>query len=195
MVLDALLVLLPMDSVSTLTTNNTRLNKEFWICQAPRWPLLERASLVPTAVKAFMDMLVEDAPPDGPRLPSLTNLTLVDVTLLAPRIYRLGDMLIERVEQGVPLDVLDLRTCIMSDFAIQLLREIVVEVLVGRIGMEQPTLDWHGGYWKEVEYDDDPCYSDTDEVDDEEGYEDMMLDMMYDYDYDYDTVDYDDYPF
>ena len=80
-IFDALLTLLPVNSVSTLTAQNrTRLSKEFWLSHAPRWPLLERVRLVPTAVKAFRDMLVEDAPPDGPRLPSLTKLTLVELS-------------------------------------------------------------------------------------------------------------------
>jgi hypothetical protein len=64
-------------------------------------------------------MLGEDAPPDGPRLPSLKTLILVDVNLTAVRTYDLRDMLIERVEQGVPLEVLDLRSCVVAERAIQ----------------------------------------------------------------------------
>ena len=37
-------------------------------------------------------------------------------------------MLLERVEQGAPPEVLDLRTCIADDRAIRLLREIVVDM-------------------------------------------------------------------
>ena len=40
----------------------------------------------------------------------------------------LRDILIERVEQGVPLEYLDLRTCLAAYRAIQLLAEIVVDV-------------------------------------------------------------------
>ena len=77
---DALLTLLPVNSVSTFTAQNyTQLSKEFWLKQAPRLPLLERVRLVPTAVKAFRDMLAEDAPPDGPRLPLLTKLSILYV--------------------------------------------------------------------------------------------------------------------
>jgi hypothetical protein len=174
MIFDALLTLLPVDPVSTLTVqNDTRLDKEFWLSHAPRWPSLEQARLVPTAVKAFMDMLVEDAPPDGPRLPSLTKLILVDVKLIALRTYRLCDVLIERVEQGVPLEALDLRTCVVADRSIRLLREIVVDVLATRwMAMERPTVDWHGGigYYNEVDYGDGrgPWYYDTDDDDDDE---------------------------
>jgi hypothetical protein len=84
--------------------------------------------LVPTAVKGFRDMLAEDAPLDGPRLPSLTKLILTDITWTDARTYHLRDMLIERVEQGVPLEVLDLRTCIDVDWAATLFKEIVVDV-------------------------------------------------------------------
>ena len=80
-IFNALLMLLPVDSVSTITAaNNTRLSKELWLNHAPRLPSLEKARLAPSAVKVFRDMLAKDAPPDGPRLPSLTKLTLVNVT-------------------------------------------------------------------------------------------------------------------
>jgi hypothetical protein len=87
---NALLMLLPVDSISSLTAHNhTRLSKEFWLSQAPRWPLLERARLVPTAVKGFKDMLAEVPLPDGPRLPSLKKLILVNFTLNALRTFHL----------------------------------------------------------------------------------------------------------
>jgi hypothetical protein len=126
---DAFLAVLPLDSVSTFFAHcYTEFSKEFWLSQAPRWPSLEQAHLAPTAAKGFRDMLVEDAPPDGPRFPSLTKLILLHVKLTAPRMLSLRDMLIERVEQGVPLDILDLRTCFAPEHIIQPLREIVVDV-------------------------------------------------------------------
>ena len=128
-ILDALLTLLPMNSVLTLTAPNiTGLSKEFWLSQAPRWPMLEWASLSSTRIKAFSDMLAEEAPPDGPRLPSLTKLTLDYFGSHVPMVYDLRDMLIERVEQGVPLEVLELRPCLVDDHAIRLLAEVVVDV-------------------------------------------------------------------
>ena len=128
-IFDSLLAIFPVTSVSSFTAlNHTRLSKDFWLCHAPRLPLLERARLVPNAIKAFKDMLMEDAPPDGPRLPSLTKLIIVDVVLTALRTYVLRDMLIERVEQGIPLEVLDLSTCDGTARTIELLAEIVVDV-------------------------------------------------------------------
>jgi hypothetical protein len=196
-IFDALLTLLPVNSVSTLSAQNlTRLSKEFWLSHVPRWPLLEQARLVPTAVKAFRDMLAEDAPPDGPRLPSLTKLILVHVTLTTDRAHHLRDMLIGRVEQGVPMEVLDLRTCVAADRAVQLLTEIVVDVqeppAAGPTTMEEASFFHpHGGIWhcNAVEYDDgeDPWYG-TDEEDesdlDGDDYDDYHHDYHHDSDYD-----------
>jgi hypothetical protein len=124
-IFDAILTFLPVDSVSTLTAqNHSRLSKRFWL----RWPLLEQARLVPTTVGVFGGMLAEDTPPDGPRLPSLTRLILLNVKLTTLRTSHLGNMLIKRVEQGVPLECLDLRTCVAAKRAIQLLAEIVVDL-------------------------------------------------------------------
>jgi hypothetical protein len=197
-IFDALLTLLPVNSISTLTAQNrTRLSKEFWLSHAPMWPLLERARLVPNAVKAFRDMLAEDAPADGPRLPSLTKLILVDVTLTTVRTHYLRDMLIERVEQGVPLEALDLCTCFAADRVIQLLTEIVVDVL------EPPFVHSQGGfghYFNEADHDDGqgPWYGDTDEDEDDVEYDDEWMsyddhDHGYGYDSDYDH--YSDYKY
>ncbi|KAI9449845.1 hypothetical protein F5148DRAFT_619771 [Russula earlei] len=128
-IIDALLMHLPMKSISTLSAqNHARLSKKLWISHAPSWPLLERARLAPTAVRPFREMLIEDPSPDGPRLPSLTKLILHNVSLTSLRTYHLRDMLIHRVEQGVPLEALDLRSCFAAVRAIQLLAEIVVDV-------------------------------------------------------------------
>jgi hypothetical protein len=175
-IFDSLLTLLPVNSVSTLIArNDTRLSKEFWLSHAPRLPWLEQARLVPTQVKAFRDMLAEDAPPDGPRLPLLTRLALVKVTLTPSRTFHLCDMLMERVEQGVPLEVLDLRLCVAAGRAIQLLKEIVVDVEEPS-DARQMTMDdsalftWNAGgteYCNEVKYDDErSSYGDIDRYED-----------------------------
>ena len=163
-ILDALLTLLPVNSVSAFTVRGTtKLCKEFWLSHMPRLPLLERVLLVPSAVKVFRALLGEDAPPDGPRLPSLTKLTLINLTLTGLRTYDLQDMLMERVEQGVSLEVLDLRLCFASYRAIQLLRETVVEVCepsAWQMTVEEPDSCRGIGSCDEVEYDDrrDPFY-------------------------------------
>jgi F-box-like len=156
---DALFSLLHVDPVSTFSAlNHTRLSKEFWLNQAPRLPLLERVCLVPTAVKAFRDMLAEDAPSDGPRLPSLTKITIFCVTWTSTKTYHFRDMLIERVEQGVPLESLVLSGC-EEPFprrANQIFAEIAVDVqgpLYSSWKMDEEYV--RTGSRKEVEYDDD----------------------------------------
>jgi hypothetical protein len=130
-IFDALLTLLLLNSVSTLTAqNHTLLSKEFWLKHASRLPLLEQARLVPTAAKQFWEMLAEDIPldSDGPQLPMLTKLILHEVPMNRATWRHLRDILIERVEQGVPLEYLDLRTCIAAKYAITKFAEIVVDV-------------------------------------------------------------------
>jgi hypothetical protein len=191
-IFDALLTHLPMNFVLTLTAQNrTRLSKEFWFTHAPRLPLLEQARLVPTAVEAFGEMLAEDMHPDGPRLPSLTRLILLDVRLTALRTVYLQDLLINRVEQGVPLEALDLRTCVTAGHAIQFLAEIVVDVQEP-LDARQMTIEEfinHVGVecWDEVGYDDRrrPWYGDMDDVEGEDEDED-------EYDSEHDEFDYDD---
>ena len=74
-------------------------------------------------------MLLEDDGGCGnPLLPSLTILVLVCEQLNARRAHRLCDTLMNRVEQGVPLEELDLQACLATDHAVHLLSEIVVDV-------------------------------------------------------------------
>ena len=75
-------------------------------------------------------MLLEDnGGRERPILPSLTKIVLVESALSARRTLRLCDAFMKRVEQGVPLETLDLRTCFATGHAVELLSEIVVEVL------------------------------------------------------------------
>jgi hypothetical protein len=90
--------------------------------------MLKRALLVPTAVRAFREMLEENPPPNGPRFPQLTKLILSNVVLTSLRTYHLRDMLVKRKEHGAPLEALDLRTCIGYQRAIELLSETVGNV-------------------------------------------------------------------
>ena len=126
-IFDAMLSHLPLNAISTLSAwHDTQLSKEVWLSHAPKLIMLNRALLVSTAVRAFKEMLEEDVPPDGlPRLPRLTKLILSKVYLTAGTTHDLRDMLIKRKEHGAPLDVLDLRTCLGNERAIELLSETV----------------------------------------------------------------------
>src|SRR6266702_2393032 len=74
-------------------------------------------------------MLLQDNGGGGcPPLPSLTKLDLIDVALSARRTLRLCDAFMNRMEQGVPLEALDLSTCYATSRAVRLLSEIVVDV-------------------------------------------------------------------
>ena len=196
-ILDDFFSHLPVTPISTLTTQNKpKLSKEFWLTHAPKWSLIERATLVPTTVKGFRDMLAEGTPLDGPRLPSLTKLILVDIMLTMPRAYDLHDMILQRGEQGVPLQDLDLRKCVADVRAVGLLEGIVVEI---QEPLEQheltttevPAEDWHlQGPW-----DSDPDEDEDEDEDDSEGEYDYAGVWGYD-DYDDNYMDYDyDYPF
>jgi hypothetical protein len=76
---------------------------------------------------AFREML-KDAPREGPLLPSLEELVLINVHMDTQKVYYLCDLLIELAELEVPLSRLDLRTCVVADRAVQFLSEVVVDV-------------------------------------------------------------------
>ncbi len=131
-ILDAAMAALPLDSLVTLTAQDSiQLDEQLWLHHAPRWSLLQRVRLAPPSARGFREMLLlqDNAGSECPLLPSLTKLDLTDDSALsARRTLRLCDALMKRVEQGVPLEALDLRTCLATDCAIQLLSEIVVDV-------------------------------------------------------------------
>jgi hypothetical protein len=135
-ILDAAMTALPLDNLLKITTElyHARLDKVFWRNHAPRWPLLKRMKLAPHSASGFAEMILED---DGghedPLLPSLTSLALPESILTAPRTLRLCDALMKRVDQGVPLETLDLCSCYATScadysLAVELLSEIVVYV-------------------------------------------------------------------
>ena len=131
--LDAAMAALPLDNILMLTAPDlTRLNEQFWHAHAPRWSLLEYVKLAPRAARGLREMILQDnGGHENPLLPSLINLALYENTLTLPRTLRLRDALMRRVDQGVPLETLDLRTC-NTDYrvAVELLSEIVVHVWV-----------------------------------------------------------------
>ena len=129
-ILDAALVSLPLDNLVMLTSPyDTRLDEHFWRRHVSRWPLLRHVRLALHAARGFIEMLLQDnGGRECPVFPSLTRLELTDNKLSARRTLHLCDTLMKRVEQGVPLEVLDVRTCTVTGLAIQLLSEIVVDV-------------------------------------------------------------------
>jgi hypothetical protein len=131
-VLDAMIEALPLDGLVTLTAErSTQLDEQMWLRHAPRWPLLEHVQLAPRAARGLREMLLleEIDERECPLLPSLTKLDLLGETSLTKRrTLRLCDALKKRMEQGVPLQVLDLSTSNCSIDAIRLLRRFVVEV-------------------------------------------------------------------
>ena len=129
-ILDAAMNALPLDNLVTLTAQYpTRLDARFWLRHVPKWPLLQRLRLAPPLACGFREMLLQDnGSCEYPLLPSLIELALIDVALGEHRTRRLCDALMKRVEQGVPLETLDLRTCQATSHAVRLLSEIVVDV-------------------------------------------------------------------
>ena len=128
---DTAMASLPLDSLVTLAVQKTtRLDKQFWLGHVQQWPLLRCMQLGSRAASGLIEALLEDN--DGresPLFPLLTKLVLFDTTLSPPSTLRLCDVLMNRVEQSVPLDTLDLRTCRATCQAVELLSEIVTEVL------------------------------------------------------------------
>ena len=129
---NATMAALPLDGIVSLSSHNRMcpLDKQRWYRHAPRWPLLQRLCLGLSAASGLREMLLEDnGGRERPILPSLTKIVLVESALSARRTLRLCDAFMKRVEQGVPLETLDLRTCFATGRAVELLSEIVVEVL------------------------------------------------------------------
>jgi hypothetical protein len=147
--LDALLTHLPTNAISTLAMHEFAIfSKEFWHRHASRLSMLKLIQLDSFAVGAFRDMLAGDPPENSSRFPKLTGLILVDVKLTALRTYRLRDMLMKRVVQGVPLQALHLCRCSAATRAIQLLAEAVGDVYGPAKTLETgdpPYFNWKGG--------------------------------------------------
>jgi len=128
---------LPLEGLVTLIAQDLhlplRLLQQFTLRPTPRWPLLQRVGLTPPVDRGFTKMLLEDyGGSEDPLLPSLTELVFVDTRLAGYLTLTLRDALMKRVEQGVPLEMLDLRLCEEDSdnaAAVQLFSEFVVDVL------------------------------------------------------------------
>ena len=90
---------------------------QFGIPNLPRYPLLQHVQLASNAVTRFIDWLQADkAGHENPLLPSLKELVLTNADLSEHWTLHPCEALMKRVEQGVPVEMLDLRTC-YPDFA------------------------------------------------------------------------------
>jgi hypothetical protein len=125
--IDAFLTQLPVNAILTLSAwDGTRLSKEFWLRHAPRLVMLKQTRQFPKAVGASKEMQDADAPSIGlPPLPQLAKIILENGSLTAFRTNYLCDTFVKRIEQGVPLEALGLRTCLATERTIQLLTDAV----------------------------------------------------------------------
>ena len=174
MILDEAIAALPLDNLRKLTVQNqTSLDKQFWLYHALRWPLLKCVRLAPLAARGLREMILEDnGRHECPLLPSLTTLHLLGNTLTVRKTHRLCDALMKRVEQGFPVEELDLHKCNATSYAVQRLSEVVASVRSpGVLFLESSfpdddsgTEDDLGGY-----YQSGPYPSDDDEEEDEGG--------------------------
>ncbi|KAH9070726.1 hypothetical protein EDB83DRAFT_360846 [Lactarius deliciosus] len=113
------------------STQTKLLLRLLWAPHISEWSLLQCVRLGISTEQGFITMLLEyNGVRGSPLLPSLTELVLECVDLENHWTLRLCDALMRRVEQGVPLEILDLRACWdRSPTAVPLLSEIVVDVL------------------------------------------------------------------
>ena len=141
-ILEMVLAGLPLDNLVTLTAQDLVSHgfygrdlsmQQFWHHLSPKWPLLQRVRLAPPAAHGFIEMLLEDnGGRERPVLPSLIELVVVNLSFYSHSLPLLCDALMKRVEQGVPLEMLDLRLLSPHGRAADWLRslsEIVVDVL------------------------------------------------------------------
>ena len=179
-IFEKMMAALPLHSLSTLTAVDLRRNlsgdleiQQFWLRLLPNWSLLRRVRLAPIALRGFIMALLEDC--KNPLLPSLTELALSETTLDEHQTLCLRDVLMKRMEQGVPLETLDLCMCRRDPYnlvAVQLLSEIAIDILrpFDFLGSEDTDESRDAGLvmfatmltmWEPfLPY---PCYSDEDE--------------------------------
>ena len=173
-IIQAAMIVLPLDNLLKLTALDQPVDEAFWYTHAPRWPLLECVELEPFAAHGFREMILQDnGGHENPLLPSLTNLILSGVTLSAPRTLRLRDALMKRVDQGVPLETLDLTWCYAPScaddiVAVELLNEIVANVLAPKAPYSGPVISDDDSAAEDYSDDDDEEEWGDEEIDDEE---------------------------
>ena len=131
---DAVLAALPLDSLVTLNApDRTRFKEQVWRSHAQRWRQLRCVRLGVPAALGFREFVLNDnGEHECSSFPSLIKLGIVDSLSewTGPRIRDLCDILKRRVEQGVPLKAVDVRTSNVPDCttALQQLSALGVEV-------------------------------------------------------------------
>ena len=126
---------IPLDGLVTLVIQDplTPPFEQPWLPNLPKFPLLQHLWLTSTVATIFIDWLqTDDGGCEDPLLPSLKELVVVDAHLYEDWTLHLCEALMKRVEQRVPLEMLDLRTCHPDPgypAAVRLLGEIVVNIL------------------------------------------------------------------
>ena len=126
---------IPLEGLVTLIAQDllTPPFEQFWLPNLPRLPLLQHVRLAFIVATRFIDWLRADkGGREDPLLPSLKELVIVGAHLYEDWTLRLCEALMKRVEQGVPLEMLDLHTCRPDpnySAAVRLVSEIVVDVL------------------------------------------------------------------
>jgi hypothetical protein len=141
-IFEMVMAALPLGDLVMLAAQDLRISSnlakdlsrpEFWLRRVPQWPLLRRVRLAPPVVRGFLQMLLEDnGERERPLLPSLAELVVHNESSSGLSELPICDILMKRVEQGVPLDMLDLRMCYHdnnSRAAVQLFSESAVNVL------------------------------------------------------------------
>ncbi|KAH9070733.1 hypothetical protein EDB83DRAFT_361610 [Lactarius deliciosus] len=189
--IDAAMAALPLDNLVTLTVQRpTWLHTHVWRRHAPRWLLLQCVRLVSPAADGLREMLLQDnGGREFPLLPSLIKFDLFEASLGVRRTLRLCDALMKRVEQGVPLEALDLSMCAVTDREVRLLSEIVADVRGPAEFLEEQTpFPWDSvargrfvddgaeyEHFSDYDYETDSFTSDDDS--EEEDYSQMEEDM------------------
>ena len=132
--LSTVMAALPLSGLVTLIAQDhvSWRFEPFWPHNSWKWPLLRRVLLAPIVATRFTDLLLADnGGCEDPLLPSLKELVLIDTQLDEHRTRGICDALMKCVEQGVSLEMLDLRACSpdpANPEAVQLLSEIVIDV-------------------------------------------------------------------
>ena len=140
-IIDLVMSVLPLDGLITLIVREFSIppDKQFWLRHSPQWPLLRHVQLAAPSQCGFKEMLLHDnGGRESPLLPSLKELELAGEVS-----ENWESAVMKRVEQGVPLELLDLRMCGPNNFvALELPSENVVNILGPENTGEQMKSAW-----------------------------------------------------